>query len=85
MLKRLPSTLKGILLFTRAVVTKIVGVTGLLAEFPFSGRVVPELGDSSFREHFAFSYRIIYRIEEEQITIAAIIHGRRLLGDVDTE
>ncbi|HXL79866.1 MAG TPA: type II toxin-antitoxin system RelE/ParE family toxin [Pyrinomonadaceae bacterium] len=33
----------------------------------------------AFREWFAYSYRVIYRIEEERITIAAVVHGRRLL------
>jgi plasmid stabilization system protein ParE len=49
------------------------------SSFPFSGRVVPELGDESIREWFAYSYRIIYRVEQEIVTIAAVIHGRRLL------
>ena len=50
-----------------------------LSEFPHSGRVVPEITDESIREWFAYSYRVIYRIEEEGITIAAVVHGRRLL------
>jgi plasmid stabilization system protein ParE len=66
--------------YAKAVVAKIVGVTRQLAEFPFSGRVVPEMRNSNFREHFVFSYRIIYRVEEKQVTIAAVVHGKRLLG-----
>lgn len=65
--------------YAKAVVGKIVGVTRQLSEFPFSGRVVPEVEDDTFREHFVFSYRIICRIEGKVVTVVAVIHGRRLL------
>lgn len=44
-----------------------------------SGRVVPEMKVAGFREVFAFSYRIIYRVEEDVVTIVAVVHGKRLL------
>jgi plasmid stabilization system protein ParE len=31
------------------------------------------------REKLAYTYRIIYRVQEETVTIAAIIHTKRLL------
>ena len=65
--------------YAAAVVETILSTTRKLSPFPFSGRIVPELGDESIREWFAYSYRIIYRIEKEVITIAAVIHGKRLL------
>jgi toxin ParE1/3/4 len=48
-----------------------------LNEFAERGRVVPELSDSSIREIFVFSYRLVYRIEDDGISILALIHGRR--------
>ena len=42
-----------------------------------SGRTVPEFGDESIREVFAYSYRIIYRVEGETVTVAAVVHGKR--------
>ena len=45
----------------------------------YAGRVVPEFGEDNIREKLVYSYRIIYRIQEETITIAAVIHGKRLL------
>jgi len=48
-----------------------------LNEFAERGRVVPELSDSSIREIFVFSYRLVYRIEDDRISILALIHGRR--------
>lgn len=50
-----------------------------MAEFPFIGRVVPEFADESIREIFAYSYRIIYRVKDEEIHVAAVVHGKRLL------
>jgi len=41
---------------------------------------VPEFNDEHIREWFAYSYRIIYRIDEDGVTVAAIVHGRRLLS-----
>jgi len=39
----------------------------------------PEVGDPAIRERFAYSYRIIYRLEPERVLVAAVIHGSRLL------
>jgi toxin ParE1/3/4 len=48
-----------------------------LDEFAERGRMVPELSDSSIREIFIYSYRLVYRIEDDRISILALIHGRR--------
>jgi plasmid stabilization system protein ParE len=65
--------------FAAAIVKTILNTARKLSHFPRSGRIVPEIADESIREWFAYSYRVIYRVEEEGITIAAIVHGRRLL------
>ena len=65
--------------YAAAVVKKIVDTTRSLRRFPFTGRVVPEFGEENIREKLVYSYRIIYRIQNETITIAAVIHGKRLL------
>jgi plasmid stabilization system protein ParE len=31
------------------------------------------------RELIAYSYRIIYTVKQDQVTIAAVIHGKRML------
>jgi hypothetical protein len=36
-------------------------------------------GDENIREWFTYSYRVIYRIDDRVVTIAAIVHGKRLL------
>ena len=65
--------------YAAAVVRRILDVTRNLSNFPYAGRVVPEFDEDTIREQFAHSYRVIYRIEGETITIAAVIHGKRVL------
>jgi toxin ParE1/3/4 len=65
--------------YAAAVVRKILDIARSIEAFPFAGRVVPELDDTNIRERFLYSYRIIYRIEETTVTVAAVIHGMRLL------
>jgi plasmid stabilization system protein ParE len=65
--------------YAAAVVKTILTTARNFSRFPFSGRIVPELGDESIREWFAYSYRVIYRVEDQVVTVTAIVHGRRLL------
>lgn len=65
--------------YAAAVVRRILNTARSIEAFPFAGRVVPELDDTNIRERFVYSYRIIYRIEETTVTVAAVIHGNRLL------
>jgi toxin ParE1/3/4 len=65
--------------YAAAVVRRILNTARSIEAFPFAGRVVPELNDTNIRERFVYSYRIIYRIEETTVTVAAVIHGKRLL------
>jgi toxin ParE1/3/4 len=65
--------------YAKAVVRTIMTSTRTLARFPRSGRRVPEFDDENTRELIAYSYRIIYTIDPDQVTIAAVIHGKRML------
>ena len=65
--------------YAATVVKTILDKARSLSRFPFAGRIVPELGDENIREWFAYSYRVIYRIEIQVVTIAAVVHGKRLL------
>ncbi|AFY77668.1 MAG: type II toxin-antitoxin system RelE/ParE family toxin [Hydrococcus sp. C42_A2020_068] len=66
--------------YAAAVVKKIVDTTRDLIECPWAGSVVPEFSDPAILEKNAYTYRIIYRVKEEIVTIAAVIHTKRLLG-----
>ena len=68
--------------YGQAVVEKILETARQVREFPFLGRMVSELAQETIRERFVYSYRLIYRIRNDTITIAAVIHGRRLLRPI---
>jgi toxin ParE1/3/4 len=61
------------------VVKKVVAQAKTLADFPRAGRKVPEFDDDNTRELLVYSYRMIYRLQDDAIVIAAVIHGRRIL------
>jgi toxin ParE1/3/4 len=65
--------------YARTVVRAIVNQTKVLAKFPRAGRKVPEFDDENIREVFAYSYRIVYRLEGDEIAVTAVIHGKRTL------
>jgi addiction module RelE/StbE family toxin len=50
-----------------------------LKSSPEIGRIVPEISDSQFRELIYGNYRIIYRIENKQVSILTIRHGKQIL------
>lgn len=65
--------------YAKSVVRTILQKTRELAEFPFIGRVVPEFDDEMIREIFAYSYRIIYKVKDDEVNVAAVVHGKRQL------
>lgn len=65
--------------YARVVAAKIVDTAESIPENPGIGRVVPEVGMRNIRERFVYSYRVIYRIDDQRILVVAVIHGSRLL------
>jgi plasmid stabilization system protein ParE len=65
--------------YAKSVIKTILEITRKFSQFPLAGRIVPEFNDENIREWFAYSYRIIYRLDQTIITVAAIVHGRRML------
>ncbi len=51
--------------------------TDRLADFPESGRVVPEMNDPDFREIILGNYRLIYRLRSGDVEILTVHHGAR--------
>ena len=59
--------------------------TALLITLPNRGRVVPELlhtGISQYRELISAHWRIVYRVENRQVLIMAVLDSRRDLQTV---
>ena len=66
--------------YSSVVVKKILACTRNLDRFPNSGRQVPEFEDPAIRELLVYSYRIIYRVADEEALVLAVIHGKRDLS-----
>ncbi len=62
---------------------RVFQATEHLAQFPRSGRVVPELGRDDIREIIVRGYRVVYRVVPNEVEILTVHHGARLLGDVE--
>jgi len=65
--------------YAKSVVSKFFEKAEILQEFSELGRKVPETNDVTIREIFIYSYRLIYKLNENTILFVAVIHGKRLL------
>ena len=63
-------------------VNRIFDAAEVLALFPRSGRLVPNLERPDLREIIVRPYRVIYRIDEDAVRIYGVRHGAQLLGDI---
>jgi addiction module RelE/StbE family toxin len=61
------------------MVARILRHSTQLAEFPLSGRRVPEYTRSETREVIEPPYRVIYRIRGEAVDVLTVIHSSRKL------
>ncbi|OCQ90753.1 plasmid stabilization protein [Nostoc sp. MBR 210] len=64
------------------IVDRITKRSEQIANFPLSGRIVPEFETEQIREVIEGSYRIIYYIKPEQIEVLAVIHGSQQFTQV---
>ena len=54
-----------------------------LGKYPESGQVVPELDRSEIRQLVDSNYRIVYRVEVDNIAILTVRHHRQILTEDD--
>ena len=53
---------------------------------PYSGRVVPEFKMEALREVLVRTYRIVYRIQRNEVQVITVFEGHRLFpSDVDVD
>jgi len=71
--------------YARLVTERIVAATARLADFPQSGRMVPELRQPALREVIVGRYRVVYRMVAEEVQVAAVVHGARRFPTGDFE
>jgi len=65
--------------YAACVIEKILGSAERLLDFPRIGRVVPEFDQDDIRELIVYSYRVIYQVQGDDISVASVVHGARRL------
>jgi toxin ParE1/3/4 len=55
-----------------SVTAQLVAAVDRLADFPFSGAMVPELQDETIREVFLATYRMVYRVTPHDLQILTV-------------
>jgi len=58
-------------------VSRLFDATDRLQEFLFAGRIIPEINNPDRREVIYGAYRIMHRVERNEIWITGVIHGAR--------
>jgi addiction module RelE/StbE family toxin len=61
--------------YAKRVIDRLTRRSQQIADFPLSGRRVPEYDADQIREVIEGPYRIIYHIKTDQIDVVAVIHG----------
>jgi toxin ParE1/3/4 len=63
--------------YARHMVDRLTRRSQQIAEFPQSGRIVPEYRLEQIREVIEGSYRVIYHLTATRIDVLAVVHGAR--------
>jgi len=58
-------------------INRLIEATDRLQQFPLSGRLIPEINNPDCREVIYGAYRIMYRIEGDEVRITGVVHGAR--------
>ena len=65
--------------YADSVYARILVRPNQLGLFPDSGSIVPEYNRSDIREVFVHSFRLICRIDGNEVRVLTVIHGSRQL------
>ncbi|MEH1903695.1 MAG: type II toxin-antitoxin system RelE/ParE family toxin [Nostoc sp.] len=63
--------------FAQVFVNKVFLSVERLKNFPYSGRIVPEISQDNIREIIFGSYRIVYLVNNDRVNILTIFHSSR--------
>jgi addiction module RelE/StbE family toxin len=67
-------------LYAQSVVEQLIIRSRKLSLLALRCRIVPELHDPNYRESLIHSYRMIYRVINNEVAIIAVIHGAQILN-----
>ena len=63
-------------------VERVIRSVERLARFPRSGRIIPEIGSSRYREIIFGEYRLFYEITEREVLVFRVLHSKRLFSEL---
>ncbi|MEM0964004.1 MAG: type II toxin-antitoxin system RelE/ParE family toxin [Bacteroidota bacterium] len=66
--------------YATVVVDGLLASTRRLADFPLSGRAVPEIDDPEIREVVWRDYRVIYWADADRVEVLSVLHTSRQFG-----
>ena len=64
-------------------IDRLTSIAEKIPDFPEKGRIVPETDKYDIREILFQGYRIIYRFDNNEIVILAVVHGSRDLTKIN--
>ncbi|HMW48057.1 MAG TPA: type II toxin-antitoxin system RelE/ParE family toxin, partial [Cellvibrionaceae bacterium] len=67
--------------YANQFIEKVFDRVDRLAEFPKSGRKIPEYDHPDWREVMVGDYRIMYFLDNKSLLILAVMHGSRDLNN----
>lgn len=71
--------------YAQRFVERLIRRSEQIANFPLSGRIVPEFETKQIREIIEGSYRIIYYLKSDKIDILAVLHGSQNIESIDNK
>jgi plasmid stabilization system protein ParE len=69
--------------YAKKIIREIIAASATISNMPERGRMVPETDEQDIRELFIYSYRLIYQLSSDSISILAVIHGSRNISEND--
>ncbi len=72
-------------IYAKRVTQNIVAKPDILDGLPRIGKVVDELKDDNIRELPIYTYRIIYEVKTDNVSILSVVHKRQDLQPEDIE
>jgi toxin ParE1/3/4 len=70
---------KDSIFYAHKQIDTLVAKVDVLHEHPIIGRMVPEFNDKLIRELIEGNYRIVYKIDKEDIFILRVHHASKIL------
>jgi plasmid stabilization system protein ParE len=68
--------------YALALAESLILSTDVLETFPRLGRVVPEDDEARHRELIVESYRVVYEVQGETVSVTTVLHGKRNIGAI---